>query len=345
MLCLADCAAIPRCTGDDARRSTNASAPAAEAVSCSLYRTADSTVERKASLRPGERRTLALEGGNYELACRSVVAATSADRREPGAERRRQPVSPRKAALTATLHAREPCTLARKLLSRDGPRCPPKSALRARIEAVLALYALGERDFAAANLEKAKLDRVDLRDSKLPFARLGHASLRDAQLYFTDLSSASLDAADLERANLWSANLAGAGLRGAKLQGAKLQHAQLGNAELADADLAGAFLIDATLVDATLTNASLAGAFLIGAHLANAKLANADLAGADLTRAILDGANLKGARHLRQHQLDRACGDPATVLPEGLRIDRRPRQCVPGSTVVPCASRRDLAAQ
>jgi uncharacterized protein YjbI with pentapeptide repeats len=387
------CAALPQCSG----------APTADAVSCSLRGVdralADTTIERKALLRPGERKTVALgplrleadyaegstqlalkvkagatelfrsryplrdslppinqvpdeqgftgvlalthptEGGNYQLVCRSVLAATYSDRREREAQRRLQAAAARKAALTTTLMARKPCALPRRLLTRDGPRCPPKSALPARVEAIQALHALGERDFMAVELEGAELDRVDLRDSKFGFGRLARASLHDAQLYFADFQSASLDAANLERANLWAANLAEASLRGTKLNGAKLQHGQLGNAELTDADLAGAFLIQATLVDATLTNASLAGAFLIDARLTNANLANADLAGADLTGAILDGANLSGARNLRQHQLDRACGNAATVLPKGLRIDRGPRQCVPGVAFVPCAAK------
>ena len=339
------CAALAQCTPEGAPRSTNASAPIADAVSCSLRgldrALADTTIECKALLRPGERETVTLgafrleadygeggtrlglkvkagatelfrsryqlrdrlppinqlpneqgftgvlelthptEGGNYQLICRSVLAATYSDRREREAERRLQAAAARKATLTATLMARQPCALPRRLLSRDGPRCPPKSSLPARVEAIQALHALGGQDFMAVDLEGAELDRADLRDSKFGFGRLARASLRDAQLYFADFQSASLDAANLERANLWAANLAEASLRGTKLNGAKLQHGQLGNAELTDAELAGAFLMQATLVDATLTNASLEGAFLIDARLANANLANADLADAD----------------------------------------------------------------
>ena len=34
----------------------------------------------------------------------------------------------------------------------------------------------------------------------------------------------------------------------------------------------------------------------------------------------LSGANLKDAKGLRQDQLDRACGDEDTILPEGLSV-------------------------
>jgi len=63
-LCITACAALPRCTSEGAPRSTNVSAPNADAVSCSLHGVdralAASTIERKALLRPGERKTVAL---------------------------------------------------------------------------------------------------------------------------------------------------------------------------------------------------------------------------------------------------------------------------------------------
>ena len=84
---------------------------------------------------------------------------------------------------------------------------------------------------------------------------------------------------------------------------------------------------------------------LISARFTKADLTNVDFSGANLTDAILDGADLRGARNLSQEQLDSACGDPQTLLPEGLQIHRGPRQCVPTMTYVPCNMRRDPAVQ
>ncbi len=62
----------------------------------------------------------------------------------------------------------------------------------------------------------------------------------------------------------------------------------------------------------------------------NVKLKRADLSGANLSEANLtnavlrvtklNGTNLSGVSGLTQAQLDRACGDDATVPPEGLTI-------------------------
>jgi Pentapeptide repeats (8 copies) len=70
------------------------------------------------------------------------------------------------------------------------------------------------------------------------------------------------------------------------------------------------------------SHADLIGANLSGTDLSGANLSNADLTGARLTKANLSGtdlsgANLLGARGLTQTQLDEACGDANTKLPEG----------------------------
>jgi hypothetical protein len=114
---------------------------------------------------------------------------------------------------------------------------------------------------------------------------LGYANLSDANLGFANLSDASL-----VYANLISANLS---------------HALLSEANLSEANLGFANLSDASLVYANLS----------GADLGFANLSDASLVYADLS-----GANLGDARNLTQTQLDKACGDANTKLPEGLTV-------------------------
>jgi uncharacterized protein YjbI with pentapeptide repeats len=47
----------------------------------------------------------------------------------------------------------------------------------------------------------------------------------------------------------------------------------------------------------------------------------ANLRGADLSDADLRSAKLSGVRNLTQAQLDKACGDTNTKLPEGLTLN------------------------
>jgi hypothetical protein len=84
--------------------------------------------------------------------------------------------------------------------------------------------------------------------------------------------------------------------------------------------LRGVQLADANLAGANLKGAILDGANLRGADLKDAILDRADLRGADFHRANLSGADLTGAGGLVQEQLNKACGDAGTKVPEGMRV-------------------------
>ena len=126
---------------------------------------------------------------------------------------------------------------------------------------------------------------------------------------------------DLFRANLSSHWLVATDLRNANLLFANLSDAVLVSANLSHADLRAANLSGATLIAANLSHADLEDANLSGAHLYELKLrGRADLSGANLSGAILSHADLSGAKNLTQMQLDKACGNADTKLPEGLTL-------------------------
>jgi uncharacterized protein YjbI with pentapeptide repeats len=197
--------------------------------------------------------------------------------------------------------------------------------------AFLAKAKLGGADLRGANLSEADLREVQLQDelmediveafspAEVTFARAKHkADLRGALLTGANLAGANLGDADLRGAGLWRANLRGAGLRRADLR----------NAILDRADLKGAVLVYANLSDADLSGANLNGANLRGAKLRGAGLRGADLSGADLS----------GADGVTQEQLDEACGDNKTQLPEGLTIRTCPVAAPPASSLPPIGS-------
>jgi uncharacterized protein YjbI with pentapeptide repeats len=69
-----------------------------------------------------------------------------------------------------------------------------------------------------------------------------------------------------------------------------------------------------------LVNTNLQGANLWKAQLQRAFLAEAQLQGADLRHAQLQEANLTAVANLTQDQIDEACTDENTKLPEGLTL-------------------------
>ena len=99
--------------------------------------------------------------------------------------------------------------------------------------------------------------------------------------------------------DLSNSNLSWAYLRAANLSGADLSQAKLRGANLREAD----FFI----------------AELRAANLSGADLRAASLSETDLNGALLDRANLAQVTGLTQDQINEACGDQDTELPEGLQ--------------------------
>jgi len=155
----------------------------------------------------------------------------------------------------------------------------------------------------------------DLERVNLSGQYLFGGDLRGANLFGADLSNAILSDADLSDADLNSANLSKAALRGALLFGAHLSGANLRGAKLTNADLSGANLTDVNQDVFFTPPIDLSNANLSRANLTNANLTNANLSGADLS-----SADLSNAKNLTQMQVDEACGDANTKLPEGLTL-------------------------
>jgi uncharacterized protein YjbI with pentapeptide repeats len=181
---------------------------------------------------------------------------------------------------------------------------------------------LSRANLSGASLGGANLDRASLTVANLTDADLTIASLSGANLLGARLAGANLTKADLRVARLGSANLAGANLFGADLAAANLSVANLTMGEFSGAFLTVGNVILASLSGTNLTGANLIGANLTGANLSDANLTGANLSGADLVFANLSGANLSGAKNLTQMQLNQACGDEKTKLPEARRHHR-----------------------
>ncbi|PAX58381.1 pentapeptide repeat-containing protein [Brunnivagina elsteri] len=90
-------------------------------------------------------------------------------------------------------------------------------------------------DLSGADLSRASLSRVILRDANLKGANLSQADLRGA-----DLTGANLEGAVLNNANLTAASLTGALMKSASLEGANLTFASLMSANLEATNLKGA---------------------------------------------------------------------------------------------------------
>jgi len=107
-------------------------------------------------------------------------------------------------------------------------------------------------------------------------------------------------------------------LEGLDLSDSELKGIDLSGLDFEDADLSGSDLEDALLGETDLEGADLRNADLKDAVLTDASLEDADLGGADLDHADLRGADLRDAAGLSPEQLEEACFDASTRLPEVL---------------------------
>ena len=202
-----------------------------------------------------------------------------------------------------------------------------------------------------ADLRSKNLNNASMVESFAVKARLDYAHLKGAGLMGIDLREA-----DLTRAVLWGADLRGADLTRADLWGADLQRTDLGGVNLTKAKLVGTKLTGADLTEArlydvkeltvdqlkkaknwvfahydgkwldklglpenhekNLKDKSLKGYDLSNMNLIGTSFGGWDLQSAKLTKTQLYGADLRGAKNFTQKQLNEACVDKTTKLPE-----------------------------
>ncbi|PHS23852.1 MAG: hypothetical protein COA85_09180 [Robiginitomaculum sp.] len=121
------------------------------------------------------------------------------------------------------------------------------------------------------------------------------------------------------RCNLFQADFSYLNLPWRTLNGARLRQADLSLSTMDHSNFSAADLSVANMFGGRFTRASFINTNLRKANMVGVYAGYADFTGADLTGACLSGANLVGA-HIRQQQLDKACGDDSTILPNGLTI-------------------------
>jgi uncharacterized protein YjbI with pentapeptide repeats len=169
------------------------------------------------------------------------------------------------------------------------------------------------RDLSKGNFTRTDFARSDLADAKLAGADLTEANFEHARLAGADLTGAVLTKASGDRADFSKA----------VLKWADMSKAEMSRTDFTGADFTGTNLQKAELGRAVLAEALLDGADMTRAEIARAVFAGASLKGTDMTGAYaylthFEAADLTQVKGLTQEQLEVACGDDKTRLPEGL---------------------------
>jgi hypothetical protein len=154
--------------------------------------------------------------------------------------------------------------------------------------------------------------RLDLRKSDLRGAALGGLNFAAAKLDRARLQGAHLRKARLQGASFIEARLQGAWLREARLQGAWLEEAQMQDAYFKEAQMQGAWFEEAQMQGAWLIEAQLQRAYFKEAQMQGARLTKAQMQGARLIEAQMQGAWLEEARLQGLGSQRRGCKGPGS---------------------------------
>jgi uncharacterized protein YjbI with pentapeptide repeats len=128
---------------------------------------------------------------------------------------------------------------------------------------------------------------------------------------------ASCTGCDLFQIDLSYQNVSGRNFTGSRIRQADFTIAIADRTNFTGANLSLTNMFGARVTGANFTGANLDGASLVGVHFGSARMT-----GARMAEANLSGAELADTQGLTQEQLNTACGDATTTLPQGMTIPR-----------------------
>ena len=169
-------------------------------------------------------------------------------------------------------------------------------------------------DFSNSNFTRSDLSASDLRNSNLANATFFKTNLVRASLAGSQAQNANFEGAIASRTDFSRGNFESANFLKAEISRSNFSNSNLQNANLSKADFSRVNFFNANMkgVDLSFTNISRAslqdviideGFSLVGSYMF-------------LTR--IGGLDLTGVKGLKQWQINMACGNDSTKLPEGL---------------------------
>ncbi len=184
-------------------------------------------------------------------------------------------------------------------------------------------------DWSGCKKTNKMLDDSNFSDSHFDNANLSRSSLdgvnfSGASLVKTDLTKvvsanrARFIRADLTKAVGYRANFEHAIVQDSNLTKSEFSRANFKNTELSGIDWSKSELGRIDFSGARLDQVSFEFTNLSRARFSSAHLTNVNLEGAYTYLTRFQGVDLRGTSNLRQFQLDIACGDDSTRLPDGL---------------------------
>ncbi|MCP4390087.1 MAG: pentapeptide repeat-containing protein [Gammaproteobacteria bacterium] len=151
------------------------------------------------------------------------------------------------------------------------------------------------------------LDEIDFTGASLVKTDLSRSSATASHFQNADLTKAVGYRAKFDRVKLLQSTLTKSEFSRASFKNAQIENVDWSKSELGRADFSGAQLKNVSFIFTNLSRV----------NFSNAELSEVDIKGAYTYLARFQGVDLRGVKNLSQIQLDLACGDADTRLPEG----------------------------
>jgi len=176
-----------------------------------------------------------------------------------------------------------------------------------------------------ANFSGSIFNNSNLSGGNLDGSNLTGSHFRKALLYSVEGNNVNLNGADLQDATLTEANLGesvfiGTNFRRADLTRGKFQGGDFRQTSFQRATATDANFQNGDFTDAKLDHINLNKAVLDGGNFKGVTFGNAILLDATMMASDLSDADLSMTQGLKQDQLNAACGNMNTRLPDGLSI-------------------------
>ena len=176
-----------------------------------------------------------------------------------------------------------------------------------------------------ANFSGSLFNNSNLSGGNFDGSNLTGSQFRKALLYSVEGKNVNMNGANLEDATLTQANLGESIFIGTNFRRADLTRGQFKGGDFRKASFERAVATDTNLqntnfTDAKLDHANLNKAIMDGGNFSNVTFGNAIMLDATMLATNISNADLSMTQGLKQEQLDTACGNMNTKLPDGLSV-------------------------
>ena len=176
-----------------------------------------------------------------------------------------------------------------------------------------------------ANFSGSIFNNSNLSGGNFDGSNLTGSHFRKALMYSVEGSNVNLNGADLQDATLTEAKLGNSIFIGSNFRRADLTRGQFQDGDFRKTSFERATATDVNFqngnfAEAKLDHINLRKANLDGGHFNNVTFGNAILLDATMMAADLSDADLSMTQGLKQDQLNAACGNMNTKLPDGLYV-------------------------